>query len=113
MAARAILEMVTSQLLSVAPMTLHDPLGREAAGFGSEGILRMAMITPDPNSLSDLQKAARQLLNDVEAMAAGTEFEFGGFSEWISAGEEGVLISWPNLAISAAKLREALERSRS
>lgn len=73
----------------------------------------MPMSNPDPNDLSDLQKAARQLLNDVESMAAGSESEFGEFSEWRGAGDDGVVIAWPNLGISAARLREALERSRS
>ena len=66
-----------------------------------------------PSALTDLQDAARHLLNDIESMATGSEFEFGEFSEWRSKGDEGIMIAWPNLAISAAKLREALERSRS
>lgn len=70
------------------------------------------MNDADSNDMSDLQKAARRLLNDVESMAAGSEL-FGEFSDWRSAGEDGVVIAWPNLAISAARLREALERSRS
>lgn len=62
---------------------------------------------PGSIDLSDLQKAARHLLNDIESMAAGPEFEFGEFGEWRSAGEDGVVIAWPNLAISVARLREA------
>lgn len=73
----------------------------------------MPKNSPDRIDLSDLHKAARQLLNDIESMSAGSEFEFGEFSEWRSAGEDEVVIAWPNLAISAARLREALERSRS
>lgn len=61
---------------------------------------------------SDLQNAARRLLNDVESMATGSDDEFGEFSEWRSKGDDGIVIAWPNLAISAAKLRKALERSR-
>lgn len=73
----------------------------------------MPKNAPDANDLSELQKAARKLLNDIESMAAGSEFEFGEFSEWMSAGEDGVVVAWPNLAISAAKLREVLDSSRS
>lgn len=63
--------------------------------------------------LSDLQDAARHLLNDIESMAGRYESEFGEFSEWRPSGDEGVVITWPNLEISAAGLRDALERSRS
>ena len=66
-----------------------------------------------PVASSALQDAARHILNDIESMAADSEVEFGEFSEWRSNGDEGIVIAWPNLAISAAKLREALERSRS
>jgi hypothetical protein len=64
--------------------------------------------------LVDLQHAAGQFLNDIEAMAAASDDEFGGFSGWrLSPHEdEGVIVSWPNLAISAARVREALDRSR-
>lgn len=68
---------------------------------------------PDTKDRSDLQKVARQLLNDIESMAAGSEFEFGEFVDWRHGLDDGVVIAWPNLAISAARLREELERSRS
>ena len=80
---------------------------------GSNIGYRMANTRSADSDSSDLQNAARRLLNDIESMATGSDLEFGEFSEWRSTGDEGVVIAWPNLEISAANLREALERSRS
>lgn len=66
----------------------------------------------NPDSLAALQRAATQLLNDIGAMGAGVDEEFGEFSDWTTGADGGVVISWPNLAISASRLREALNVSR-
>jgi hypothetical protein len=68
----------------------------------------------DPNSVADLLNAARQVLDDIDAMATGSNEEFGGFSDWRLSprDDDGVVVTWPNLAISAATLREALTTSR-
>ena len=66
--------------------------------------------------LNKLVAAARELLNDIEAMRAvpeGADLEreswFGPFSESIEEGVYGhTTISWPNLEISAAHLRDAM-----
>ncbi len=71
--------------------------------------------------LNKLLAAARELLNDIEAMRAvpdGADLEreswFGPFSESIEEGACGhTTISWPNLEISAAHLRDAMNVCRS
>jgi hypothetical protein len=94
-------------------VSAHVPLVLQLTAVkGKDNAMSNGM--PDSNPLVDLQHAARQLLNDIESMAAGSDFEFGEFSEWRQSDDgDGVMIAWPNLAISAARLREALVRSRS
>ncbi|MGH7463828.1 MAG: hypothetical protein ACREK1_01555 [Longimicrobiales bacterium] len=61
----------------------------------------------DVEVLEEVRAAAEQLLGDIEAMAAG--HEFGEFSDWRTGWDGGsVFIRWPNLEISAARLRKAL-----
>jgi hypothetical protein len=63
------------------------------------------------NAIRELANAAAQILGDVESMGAGSPEEYGGFSDWRETSDgETVIISWPNLAISARRLRAALGR---
>lgn len=60
--------------------------------------------------MSPIEKAARALLSDIEAMAQGAESSAYGEFEFSPSGEYSAfaIIDWPNLAISAAKLRAAV-----
>ena len=60
------------------------------------------------NVSEEVRAAAEALLGDIEAMQHGDHF--GGFTEWRGTFDgEGVMIEWPNLAISVERLRRALE----
>lgn len=62
---------------------------------------------------AELLDAAEQLLDDIEAMAGRGSDEYGEFSNWRRHdSSEGVIISWPNLRISAARLRRTLKSWR-
>lgn len=61
------------------------------------------------NTSAEIRAAAEQLLGDVEAMQSGDYF--GGFTHWRGTFDgDGVMVEWPNLAISVERLRKALER---
>ena len=61
---------------------------------------------------TDLRKAIEALLNDVDAMRtlAGmtSDFDFGPFDDGETYNGE-TFFNWPNLSISAEKLREAFD----
>jgi hypothetical protein len=53
-------------------------------------------------------KAVKSLLADIEDMQAGNWF--GGFSEYTEDYDEFlVTVEWPNLAISAQRVRDSLQ----
>lgn len=55
-----------------------------------------------------IRKAAEALLVDIESKQKG-DCWFGGFTDYAEDTDQGdVEIEWPNLEISAAKLRAAL-----
>jgi hypothetical protein len=60
-----------------------------------------------------VREAAKALLNDIEAMVEDKHASFvwfGPFGSFAPHGESlSVVIEWPNLVISAERLREALE----
>jgi hypothetical protein len=71
--------------------------------------IEFEIMTPaEPSeSESELREAAEQLLGDIGAMRSGAFF--GDFPEWRGGADgDGVRIEWPNLSISAERLRRAL-----
>lgn len=58
--------------------------------------------------MENLIKAVKSLLSDIESMQSDYDTAlYGVFSEGYT-GEEGTSIEWPNLGISASKVRNAL-----
>lgn len=61
------------------------------------------------DALQELKDAARALLGDIEAMKDGPE-SFGMAEDAVDWLTEGYSVKWPNLALSAERLQEALDR---
>lgn len=60
------------------------------------------------NTSAEIRAAAEALLGDIEAMQDGDYF--GGFTQWRGTYDgDGVMVEWPNLAISIERLRKALD----
>jgi hypothetical protein len=58
--------------------------------------------------MDELIAAVRSLLNDIESMQGDGRGWFDGFSEYRDDGET-VAVEWPNLEISADRVRAALD----
>jgi hypothetical protein len=59
--------------------------------------------------MDEIHKAAKSLLSDIESMEGDRRHWFDGFSEFRLNDDGTVAIEWPNLALSAERLREVIE----